>query len=685
MVHLGVDLIVDGVLHSRPSLDALEYGSMLMVATVVAVWGFVPGIAAGVVSACATFVVQSSRENNVRAVFSGENARSNTSWPSRLRARLESGLSARSAKVIVIQLQGHLFFGNIQKVVATVVSTLRQDPNSNDTPADELQFYNSNHNSDRNTYIYASSTRALNSYGAPAVQPSKYLVLDCSFVTGADVNAVAALLKMKQKICSDCDDTPTCFVVFAGLQPALQNMFEIQRDLQSRRDRRKGEWELEGGEELAAEETKDGFVERSPDSMCLDAALAADPELAMTECDRSGQRANQESAPLSQAMLSQKTFFNDVNSSLEAFEEVIIDSASSPRPDDIRSHLFSKRRHFGSMSEHLLKELTREEMVDGQTSPCALKDRNRLFSFSSFADISATLLSSSTVTHNLPLMENIEKTDDSTIEPLQLPAQLDLPPQEPLFSLEGDNTSSGDWAVTNASALMAGSALSRETPYRSQRSAAVSKEIGTVTAISQPDIEAVLEPPKIDVPSPYTPHKASSVLISSQWFQCVSFPDDENRRAMKMKITNMIFDLGSQWVKADSPALKRLARRLMKEIIEVKRGDVLWEPNSEATQMALLLTGRLKAAIKTNDKYSTLQSILPGIFVGELGLLSRAKHSRRIIAAEPSLVALLSRDALDEIEEVDKPLLCVLQHLALRTSALRSHELMLFNAGSLGI
>ena len=33
---------------------------------------------------------------------------------------------------------------------------------------------------------------------------------------------------------------------------------------------------------------------------------------------------------------------------------------------------------------------------------------------------------------------------------------------------------------------------------------------------------------------------------------------------------------------------------------------------------------------------------------------------------------------------VTQALLCVLQHLALRTAAGRSHELMLFSAGSLG-
>ncbi len=69
---------------------------------------------------------------------------------------------------------------------------------------------------------------------------------------------------------------------------------------------------------------------------------------------------------------------------------------------------------------------------------------------------------------------------------------------------------------------------------------------------------------------------------------------------------------------------------------------------------------------------------------GELGLLSRGVHSRTIVASTDSKLAMLDRNSLDEIEETDKALLCCLQHLALRTAAVRSHELMLFNAGSLG-
>lgn len=165
----------------------------------------------------------------------------------------------------------------------------------------------------------------------------------------------------------------------------------------------------------------------------------------------------------------------------------------------------------------------------------------------------------------------------------------------------------------------------------------------------------------------------------------------------------------------------------------MNKRDVLWESGQDAMQMGILLSGRLKAVLRANNDAAlhttrTLQVILPGTIFGELGLLSRGTHSRTIIASADSRLAMLSRDSLDEIEETDKvrrccyaaplairtvlycfantaytalfaskcsnsvsiylphqqPLLCVLQHLALRTAAGRSHELMLFSAGSLG-
>eukprot|EP01041_Mallomonas_annulata_P006305 gene6306-12761_t len=115
MLHLGSDLIHAAVFASRTSLDTLEYTSVLAVMAVVSVMGFVSGIAAGVMAACVTFVVQASQESNIRGVFTGDAVRSNTSWPARYRAKLEAAMA--SSRIIVIQLQGHLFFGNIQHVM----------------------------------------------------------------------------------------------------------------------------------------------------------------------------------------------------------------------------------------------------------------------------------------------------------------------------------------------------------------------------------------------------------------------------------------------------------------------------------------------------------------------------------------------------------------------------------------
>ena len=70
MLHLGVDLVVGALISSRKALDSLEYASVLFIATVVSLLGFVPGICMGVVSACVTFVVQSSRQSSIIAVIS---------------------------------------------------------------------------------------------------------------------------------------------------------------------------------------------------------------------------------------------------------------------------------------------------------------------------------------------------------------------------------------------------------------------------------------------------------------------------------------------------------------------------------------------------------------------------------------------------------------------------------------
>lgn len=223
MLHLGVDLVVGALISSRKALDSLEYTSVLFIATVVSLLGFVPGICMGVVSACVTFVVQSSRQSSIRAVFSGDTARSNTSWSARQRDKLDVGLALLGgSSIIVVQLQGHLFFGNVQQVVEGIENALIA-----------------------NLTTEAGDTCAARVVDNPSSSPSsqlKYLILDCSFVTGADVNAVTGLLKMRDLIASKYNkllvDTQSSSaepavpvqirVIFAGLQSSLEAMFSIQ-------------------------------------------------------------------------------------------------------------------------------------------------------------------------------------------------------------------------------------------------------------------------------------------------------------------------------------------------------------------------------------------------------------------------------------------------------------------------
>lgn len=91
----------------------------------------------------------------------------------------------------------------------------------------------------------------------------------------------------------------------------------------------------------------------------------------------------------------------------------------------------------------------------------------------------------------------------------------------------------------------------------------------------------------------------------------------------------------------------------------VRKREILWESGQEAMQMGMLLSGRLKAVLRSDGDSDTLSSrtlqvILPGTIFGELGLLSRGRHSRTIIASADSRIAMLTRDALDDIEETDK-------------------------------
>ena len=67
----------------------------------------------------------------------------------------------------------------------------------------------------------------------------------------------------------------------------------------------------------------------------------------------------------------------------------------------------------------------------------------------------------------------------------------------------------------------------------------------------------------------------------------------------------------------------------------------MWRAGDEAVEMGLLISGNLKAVILTRKQNDmrTLQIIVPGSVVGELGLLSGGCHSRTLVATKPCEVS----------------------------------------------
>jgi MFS superfamily sulfate permease-like transporter len=103
-------------------------------------------------------------------------------------------------QIFVVQLQGYLFFGNEQKVVEgielalkeaeTEMQVVKEGTASAVTDTDRVVTDGEKGRGGDHSSVY-------NSVDHEKQQKIKYLILDCSFVTGADVNAIAGLLKMK--------------------------------------------------------------------------------------------------------------------------------------------------------------------------------------------------------------------------------------------------------------------------------------------------------------------------------------------------------------------------------------------------------------------------------------------------------------------------------------------------------
>lgn len=123
LIHIGIDLTKEGVWDSYQTFDAFEYGSIIAITVVMTVYGMTAGLALGVFCAALTFTLQTSRHvPPIRGQMCGATLRS-SQW----RNAQEGALIERySRNVYVVQLQGHLFFGNATLLLVQIDKILSE-------------------------------------------------------------------------------------------------------------------------------------------------------------------------------------------------------------------------------------------------------------------------------------------------------------------------------------------------------------------------------------------------------------------------------------------------------------------------------------------------------------------------------------------------------------------------------
>lgn len=154
LLTIGVKLLHEWVIRAWFRFSHLDYALILLILTIIAIWGFISGIGIGIVVACTLFVLSYSRHQAIRHTFSGATHPSNV-----CRSVAEQRLLRQQGdRIYMLILQGYLFFGTANTLLESVCGRLRD----------------------------------------PTLPPIEFVILNFRLVSGLDASAVLSFLKMRQ-------------------------------------------------------------------------------------------------------------------------------------------------------------------------------------------------------------------------------------------------------------------------------------------------------------------------------------------------------------------------------------------------------------------------------------------------------------------------------------------------------
>ncbi len=135
LLHLGIDLFLEGAIESYGDYDTLEYSGICLIMIVMVTVGMDQALVAGLIAALSTYVAQSIvYQDPIRGAISGARLRS-SAWNRSFEAQkilLDPEIGRE--RIYVVSLQGHIFFGNIVKLVEDMKRRLKEKRQAGDEP-----------------------------------------------------------------------------------------------------------------------------------------------------------------------------------------------------------------------------------------------------------------------------------------------------------------------------------------------------------------------------------------------------------------------------------------------------------------------------------------------------------------------------------------------------------------------
>ena len=197
LVHVGLDLFLEGVWDSYGKFDWLEYSGIWLIVVVMTIWGMEAAMLAGVIAAVSTYAVQSvAYLSPIRGHMPATTLRSSSrNRPHPAKDILNSPINGRS-RILVVQLQGHLFFGNMAHFTETMNQLL--------TPNAAVNGGTTNPRGPQNR-----QTMAL---------PPIVVIIDFSLVLGIDSSAGHAILKLKDALLKNYPPLELCIFVTGSVE-----------------------------------------------------------------------------------------------------------------------------------------------------------------------------------------------------------------------------------------------------------------------------------------------------------------------------------------------------------------------------------------------------------------------------------------------------------------------------------